>query len=462
MNFTKPLAALLGAAALLTGCCQNGCADGNNAAADINEATVASEKAVDYDTYFENDRMRIDFSFAGDRENQYVFLEGLAREIEWSGSRKNLIDFGFGGYRLEVISVKDSTLIFTKGFQCLFDEWLSTPEATTTPKAFKCSHTIPYPKDSVQIRILKRDKKTGFFHEKFSSVIDPADKSINREQANQYRLVPIIENGDVKHKVDLLFIAEGYTEAEMDLFLSDARRFAGYLFEMEPYKSRQSDFNIWALCSPSAESGVDIPHENVWKNTVVNSSFYTFYVDRYLTAPNQSDVAKVASNAPYDALYVIANTDKYGGGGIYNFYGLSMRTNVRKKADGQIVNYEDEVFVHEFGHSFAGLADEYYADETGFDEEVYCRDIEPWEPNLTTLVDFDSKWKDLLPEGTPVPTPVTDESKLLEIGVFEGGGYMAKGVYRPAYNCRMKINDTPFFCPVCRRAIERMIDFYTE
>ena len=139
-----------------------------------------------------------------------------------------------------------------------------------------------------------------------------------------------------------------------------------------------------------------------------------------------------------------------------------MRTNVRTKADGTVVNYEDEVFVHEFGHSFAGLADEYYADETGYDEEIYNRKLEPWEPNLTTLVDFDSKWKDLLPEGTPIPTPVTEESKQLEIGVFEGGGYMAKGVYRPAYNCRMKINDTPFFCPVCRRAIERMIDFYTE
>ena len=174
--------------------------------------------------------------------------------------------------------------------------------------------------------------------------IDPSSKLISAEKLNNFNVSSILNNGDPANKVDLLFIAEGYTAEEMDKFRRDAKKFGEYLFELEPYKSRKDAFNIWAVESISEESGTDIPHQDIWKNTVANSNFYTFEIDRYLTAPDQKLISQIASNAPYDALYVIVNTEKYGGGGIYNYYGLSMSDH----------KTEAPVFVHEFGHSFAG------------------------------------------------------------------------------------------------------------
>ena len=221
---------------------------------------------------------------------------------------------------------------------------------------------------------------------------------------------------------------------------------------MPPYNRHKEDFNIWAVESISEESGTDIPHEGVWKKTVANSNFYTFRSDRYLTAQNQKTICQIATAAPYDALYVIVNNEKYGGGGIYNFYGLSASD----------CPWALEVFVHEFGHSFAGLGDEYYDSSTSY-EEFYNIKIEPWEPNITTLVNFDAKWKDMLPAGTAVPTaPLADKKDNVTIGVYEGGGYMAKGIYRPVMDCRMKTNQAHGFCPVCQRAIEKMIEYYCK
>ena len=261
--------------------------------------------------------------------------------------------------------------------------------------------------------------------------------SINCESENDFEVVSLINNGDKSKKVDLLFVAEGYTANEMDKFIKDAQKFTGYLFNTEPYKSRKDDFNIWAVKSISKDSGPDIPHQGIWKQTVLESNFYTFKIDRYLTAPEYSLIASAASNAPFDAIYVIVNTDKYGGGGIYNYYALSMSDHPT----------ESMVFVHEFGHSFAGLGDEYYTSEVSY-EDFYNLKVEPWEPNLTTKVHFDAKWKDMMEKDG--------------VDLYEGGGYMAKGIFRPAQDCRMKTNTAPSFCPVCIRAINRMIDYYTK
>ncbi len=392
---------------------------------------------VDYDKYFTPYRMRLDFVFAGDAARQDVFLDNISKEVEWNGSKTILADpFEYGEYFLEVIS-KNNVVIFSKGFNTLFQEWRTTAEAKETKKAFNSSYVIPYPQDPVTIRISERKKETGKFEELATFKIDPNDKLICTLPDNNFKVDTLLYNGDCSKKVDLLFVAEGYTEGEMDKFRKDAAKFMGYLFEMEPYKSRKNDFNIWAVESQSQDSGTDFPHLDIWKNTAANSNFYTFRTDRYLTAPNQTDVCKLASNAPYDAIYVIVNTNTYGGGGIYNFYGLSM-------SDHQ---YESEVFVHEFGHSFAGLADEYYDSETSY-EDFYNLNLEPWEANITTKVNFAEKWEDMVGKD--------------EVGLYEGGGYMAKGIFRPRENCRMKSNSAKDFCPVCRRAINRMIDSYTK
>jgi len=411
--------------------------------------TLDAQK-INYDDHFTGERLRIDFVFAGNAASQNVYLDGLKMESAWSGSRTSLVaPFDYGEYLLEVKS-KDGKLIYSAGFNNLFQEWRTTAEAAVTPRAFSGSCRIPFPKESVAVIVSEREKQTGKFRQIASFQIDPQDKLINREKENNYKTISLHHSGEPANKVDLLFIAEGYTAEQMEKFRADAQRFMKYLFETEPYKSRKNDFNIWAVESVSSEAGPDIPQQGIWKNTAAASNFYTFRLDRYLTAPDHKKVSSIASESPCDAMYVIVNTDKYGGGGIYNYYGLSM-------ADHATAS---QVFVHEFGHSFAGLGDEYYASEVAY-EDFYNLKTEPWEPNLTTLVDFDRKWKKMIDKTTPVPTP--NDGKFNGVtGVFEGGGYMTKGIYRPALDCRMKSNTAPGFCEVCVKAIEDMIDYYTK
>ena len=205
-----------------------------------------------------------------------------------------------------------------------------------------------------------------------------------------------------------------------------------------------------AVLTPSAESGTDIPGEGIYKNTAFNSTFYTFDIDRYLTTSDMKSIYDAAASVPWDHLYILVNSEKYGGGGFYNFLSVCTSDNYLTK----------EVFVHEFGHGFAGLGDEYYSSAVAY-EEFYNLEIEPWEPNLTTLVDFGEKWRDMLKNSTPVPTPRETKYKKT-VGVFEGGGYLDKGMYSPYIDCRMKSNNAGEFCPVCIRAIKQAIDFHCK
>ena len=413
-------------------------------------AFAKTSVSLDYDTYYTSARMRIDVVLAGDAKNQGAFLDGLSKESIWGGSKVNLVEpFGYGEYKYEVFA-SDGKLIFSKGFNSLFQEWRTTAEAREMKKAFSMSLWIPYPKAKVNVVISEREKHTGKYSEISKFAIDPADKAINRGVENDYKAVKFVDGGDPSVKVDLVFVAEGYAASDMEKFRKDVAKFTGYLFNMEPYKSRKGDFNIWAVEAVSPESGTDFPHLDVWKRTALNSNFYSLRIDRYLTAPDQKLIAKAVSGVPCDAIYVIVNTEKYGGGGIYNFYGLSM-------SDHKL---EAEVFVHELGHSFAGLGDEYYESTVTY-EEFYSLKCEPWEPNLSTLVNFSSKWKKMIEKGTPIPTP-NDKAYAEKVGAFEGGGYMSKGLYRPYLDCRMKTNTAKGFCPVCVKAINDMIDIYTK
>ncbi len=404
---------------------------------------------IEFSKHFTGERLRIDLVFAGDAKSQEIFLEGYVAEPLWSGSKTRMKDpFGYGEFRVEMW--EEDKLIYSSGFNNLFQEWRTTSEANNKRMAFTGSCRVPFPINRVDIKFFERVKESGKFSQIAQFPVDPQDKLIRRGLEHNFKSDTIKWSGDPAVKVDLLFIAEGYTAEEMGKFREDARRFASYLFSTEPYKSRESDFNIWAVESVSAESGPDIPHMGIWKNTIASSNFYTFRTDRYLTAPDHKRVSSLASASHCDAMYVIVNTDKYGGGGIYNYYGLSMSDH----------KYASEVFVHEFGHSFAGLGDEYYTSDVAY-EGFYNLKIEPWEPNITTLVEFDKKWKNLISPGTPVPTPAESEYSK-STGVFEGGGYMAKGIYRPALDCRMKSNEAEEFCEACKAAINAMIDYYTK
>jgi hypothetical protein len=248
--------------------------------------------------------------------------------------------------------------------------------------------------------------------------------------------------------VDVVLLPEGYTKDQKDLFMDDCRKFSDGFFAYAPYSQNKNKFNIRGVWAPSKDAGPDIPGDNVWNNTRLNGSYYTFDSERYLMIDDYQIVRDVAGNAPYDYIYILANTDKYGGGAIYNFYGISA------------AHHETEagkIYIHEFGHLFAGLGDEYVGGVEYSD--FYPTGVEPWEPNLTTLVNFDRKWKNMLPEGTPVPTPAKFRNTET-LGVYEGGGYVSKGVYRPWINCLMNnLHTIDVFCPVCSKSIQETIDF---
>ncbi len=402
----------------------------------------------DFERFFEPGVMRIDLVFSGTAEESSYALSGVKKEQFYSGSPEQLIDpFDYGDHKFVVKSDSSGEIIFSHSYCTLFREWQTTEESQSLRKAFSHVLRFPWPKAKVVVEIHDRNS-AGVFENNWSATFDPS--SIYSDPGNpfQFESVNLEINGSAEEKVDVLFLAEGYTLDEMDKFLEDARRSAEYIFSEEPFKSNRKQFNIRAVKSASQDSGTDIPGEGIWKNTVVNSSFYTFGIERYMTTTDYKSVCDVAANAPYDQIYILVNTDKYGGGGIYNLYSISAADNLQSRA----------VVIHEFGHSFGGLADEYYTSAVAYND-YFPLDVEPWNPNLTTLVDFESKWKSMIPRGTPVPTPAEDKYKEV-VGVYEGGGYVAKGVYRPMMDCRMHTNNAAF-CPVCSAALLRMIDRVT-
>ncbi|MGK9368983.1 M64 family metallopeptidase [Melioribacter sp. Ez-97] len=410
---------------------------------------VAVYPQAEFNKYFLDKTLRVDFYQTGDKNNEIISFNRLIEEPYWGGSEINLIDtFYYGNYFLKVFDVSENRLIYSRGFSTLFQEWQTTDEADTVVKTFACSVTFPYPKSKVRIEIDKRDRQ-GIFINKFSYVIDPNNYFIVKERPKKYDAFKVHYSGDHHKKLDIVFLPEGYTIEEMDKFRDDCKRFADYLFEFSPFDELKEKINIWGVEAPSGETGTDIPAENIWKNTILNSRFYTFDSERYLMTEDYYSVRDAASNAPYDQIFIIVNTAKYGGGAIYNFYNVTASDNRLSKL----------IFVHEFGHGLAGLADE-YADTSTYNE-FYNLETEPWEPNITTLVNFESKWKSLIESNTPVPTPA-DSTYSDKIGVFEGGGYVLKGVYRPTINSLMRSFSSKEFNEVCRRAIINIINFYSE
>ena len=411
---------------------------------------AAAFPQLNFDDYFEDKTLRLDYFHSGDKENDYYSFDELIEEPFWGGSKVNLIDtFNYGKYKFEVYDQDSGQIIYSRGYSTIFNEWQTTEEAKHTTKTFSETVIFPFPKNPVTVKFYAADRKNEWI-EKFKYQVDPENYFIKSERVDEYENFEVLNSGDPSVRVDIVIIPEGYTEDEMDRFKEDCRRFAGYLFNSSPFKENKEKFNIWGVEAPSMESGTDIPKENIWRKTLVNSTFYTFDLERYLMTYDNKTLRNVVSNAPYDQIYILANSDKYGGGAIYNHYSLCVSDN----------KHSEFIFTHEFGHGFASLADEYYTSDVAY-QDFYPLDVEPTDPNLTTLVNFDSKWKDLVEESTPIPTPDTEEYKD-KVGAFEGGGYMEKGIYRPKHDCTMKSIVIDNFCPICKRAIQQMIDFYSE
>lgn len=405
---------------------------------------------INFDDYFENKTLRLDYFHTGDSTNDAYSFDELIEEPYWGGSKVNLIDqFNYGKYKIVVKDKETGKEIYTRTYSTLFSEWQTTDESRKINRTFSETVTIPFPREKVIIDFYTRDRENEL-HKKFEYAVDPNNYFIKKERPEEFKNFKVHYSGDPSIKVDIVIIPDGYTKDEMQKFKNDCEKFAKYLFSTSPYDKYQDNFNIWGIEAPSKESGTDVPAQHIWKNTIANSSFYTFDLERYLMVVDNKNLRNLASNAPYDQIFVLVNTKKYGGGAIYNHYSVCSSDN----------NYSDYVFTHEFGHGFAGLADEYYTSDVAY-ENFYSLDVEPLEPNITTLVNFDSKWKDMVDKDTPIPTPETKEYKD-KVGAFEGGGYMEKGVYRPKQDCSMKSISFNNFCPVCKKAITEMIEFYSK
>jgi len=410
---------------------------------------LSFESFAAFDDWFINKTLRVDYYHTGNADREMYSIDQVKSEPFWGGSQTVLIDtLNYGEYYFKAFDTHSNTLIFSHGYCALFDEWQFTDEAKLTTRTFTETVVMPFPKNDIRIELYSRNFM-GIYEKKFEYLVDIKSYFISNEQQMTFPVYDALLSGDPAQKIDIVILPEGYTAAEMDRFKTDCDKFTSELFTFEPYTHNRDKFNIRAVLAPSAESGTDIPGDKIWKNTLLNSSFYTFDSERYLMTYDNKSVRNLAANAPYDQVYILVNTTKYGGGAIYNYYSTSVNSN----------SSSAKIFVHEFGHGFAGLADEYDDGSTSFND-IYPPNLEPWEPNITTLVKFESKWKVLLPANTPVPTPLENNSG--KLGVYEGAGYVAKGVYRPMPTCLMRTFKGDKFCPVCTAAIQKMIDYYTK
>ena len=447
---------------------------------------------------FTGTTVRMDYYHTGTKGEERFSSDAVMEEGPWPGSRLNLIDtLNLGEYLVRVYDRATNQLLYSRGFSSMFYEWQTTDEALRGEwRTFSETVRFPFPRRAVQVTISRRQKDMSF-REVFVTGIDPNDPSqVNRERRRSTATVStLMENGDPSGKVDIVIVGDGYSRADMEKFRNDARHFTDVLFSTEPFKARAGDFNVRAVEVESRETGVDIPDQNVWKSTALGTRYSTFGLARYVLTDQNRALRDIAGAAPYDFICILFNDTRYGGGGIFNLYAT---TYTREEVKGQEWQM-DYVYVHEFGHSFAGLGDEYYSSSVAYND-FYPAGVEPWEPNITASTDRATlKWKAFVASSTPLPTPwekvaydslealrakldrlapdyyekraplynasqaiLQAGSRAGTVGTFEGAGYAARGLFRPAVDCRMFSLSVSGFDPVCRAAIERSIDFYSR
>lgn len=416
-------------------------------------AVCSSGYCQSFEEFFADKTLRADYLFTGNKKNQSVVLDELKSMEGWAGRRSNLDKLPLSGNgQLTMVDKATGVVIYRTSFSSLFQEWLGENESETLSKGYENTFLMPFPKKEtlVTVELFNARHEVSAL---FTHTVRPDDiliKKIGQNNVTEYKY--LLKSGSPENCIDVVIMAEGYSREDMQMFYSDAQKACDAIFSHSPFKENKNHFNVVAVGSESIDSGVSIPRENVWKSTAVSSHFDTFYSDRYLTSSNVNDIHDLLAGIPYEHIIILANTDTYGGGGIYNSFTLTTAHHSKF----------EPVVVHEFGHSFGGLADEYaYTDAPS---PLYPYDVEPWEQNITTLVDFESKWSGMLPKGFASLTKITKDnySSTEALGVYEGAGYSMKGIYRPVPDCRMRTNEAKAFCRVCQRALQRLIDFYTE
>jgi hypothetical protein len=474
---------------------------------------IAQISAQSFNDFFTDKTMRIDYYHTGNSGSELITLDHIYTYGIWAGSMNNLIDnFNNGAYYYKVYDEKSGSLIYSRGFDSYFKEYQTSDEAISgIQKTFQESAIIPSPRNKIKFSLEKRDAQNKL-HEIYSITIDPADIYLTDEAVDSYGVTVYKEHysGDPHTKADVVIIGEGYTAREKSKFEKDLKHFTGLFMSQEPYSALNDKFNIYGVYKPSIDSGCDNPGAGIYKNTLLSTTYYSLGSERYILTEDNKTMRNVAANVPYDAIYIMVNESRYGGGGIYNFYCTFVSDN----------QFSDYIFLHEFGHSFSGLADEYYTSDVAYND-FYPKGIEPVEPNITRLLDKNNlKWKALITKGIEIPTQWEKEefdkfdlawqkvrrelnqeiaglqkSKAPEAaidslkekynaldkqhsdevdrmlhkskywgmtGAFEGAGYSSQGMYRPMLDCIMFSKGTKPFCTVCEDHIKKVIKHYTD
>jgi len=440
--------------------------------------------------------MRLDFFHSGNSETEMFSLDQVVLEpLPWTGNMQQPLDKTLRGkYLFEIADAESGSISWSRSFSSIYGEWETTGEARQINRTFHESLRFPAPEAPFVVVLCKRGADNTF-EEIWRMALDPNDYMVHRESALYADdVVAIWEGGDPATSVDLLLLGDGYTADEHAAFIDKARELTDILFATTPFKERRNDFNVWALAPPAAQSGVSRPSTNTYRDSPIGATYDSFRSERYVLTFDNKKWRRIASSTPYDFVEILTNSETYGGGGIYGLFSTAA-------ANGEWAPY---LFVHEFGHHFAGLADEYYTSSVAYEGPAEI--IEPYEPNVTALLDPDNlKWKHLVAPNTPLPTPWpkaefeehsmavqerrahmraanVPESEMNElfrftkdfsealfskaeyrdaIGAFEGANYEARGYYRSEQNCLM-FTRADYFCSVCAAAIEKVIDEYTR
>ena len=460
----------------------------------VKEIEYLIKENLEFSEFFKNKTMRVDYFHTGNSETEHFAVDKIVSDGAWAGSTTQLIDnLELGLYFFEIIDQETKTLLYSRGFASIFGEWQLTPEAAEWG-TFHESIRFPWPIKPVTVVMKKRDSK-NVFQTLWTRDIDPDAREVNPAEITHTEKVDVIlESGPSNEKLDIVILGDGYSTKEMDKFVSDAKRLGEVLLNAEPFKTRRNDINVWAVETPAQESGVSKPHPGVFKRTPLSAHYSSFDSERYVLSYDNRTIRNVASAVPYEFMVILVNEKTYGGGGIYNLYTTVAVDN----------KFSDYIMIHEMGHHMAGLADEYYSSSISY--EAPSIEVEPWETNITALLDKDNlKWKDLVEESTPIPTPwnkeefdkhgyeiqkertelraaKVDESVVEDlfmrelnkqdefyaqeqyrdkVGAFEGAGYNQYGMYRPQLDCIMFTRHTTF-CKVCQRSINDVINQYTK
>ncbi len=406
-----------------------------------------------FDRWFEDGTVRLDYEHAGTATEEDIDLQNLRSEGPWAGSRVWLVDpTGYGKYRAEVRDSKSGDLLWSRGFCTLFGEWQTTDEAKATRRTFPETVRFPRPRTAAEISLHSRGRDGGFTRI-WAKTLTPEDLPTETAKIEGPEVVVLQEGGAPATTLDIVIVPAGYPASQNKKLRLDLARFAKTLVATPPFDGHPGGIAVRGVIDHAAAAGAAEPRKGRPVDPGgLQPTFDTLGSARYLNALGHRRLRDLAGAAPYDAIFVMVNTSRYGGAGIFNYYAVFPSDN----------DYDEYVFIHEFGHSFGGLGDEYYTSSVAY-SDFYPRGVEPWEPNVTALLGGQEglKWRDLVAAEVPIPTPEEDPWKT-GTGAFEGAGYSAKGLYRPAFDCRMFSKRTIDFCPVCMCAVQQMIRLYTR